>query len=486
MTYILKLFSLFLLLFTTVGYSQTTIKHKVTKGESIYTIAKKYNVKEAEIFELNPETQGKYLQLNATLLIPNKNFEDTIPKTHKVVSGETLNIIAEKYHLKLSALQNLNPTIDSRRLKIGTVLKLSSSEIVKTDETIETDELIAENATAIIEKTENTHSIASGETLGIIAKKYNLSLSKLMDLNPTIDSKRLKIGTVIKLSNSDDSIKIDDLSSNTFEAFKLKTHKIKSGETLKVIAKKYQLSVKELRDLNPKLDPRKLKIGTVVTLNKPDTLSVNKNKIEINNSIVIDETKDLIHKVLANETKYGIAKKYGVSVEKLDELNPEIVDKLPVDYFLIIKRGTNSEVLTPEIIKNSKNAEITSLKIEILIDEASKKIGTPYRSGGTTTRGFDCSGLMYTTFKEINMTLPRSSRGMANYGTKISKSDAKKGDLIFFTTNRRGSISHVGMITEIIGDEIKFIHSSTSLGVIISSIKEAYYLKRFVQINRIL
>ena len=93
---------------------------------------------------------------------------------------------------------------------------------------------------------------------------------------------------------------------------------------------------------------------------------------------------------------------------------------------------------------------------------------------------------MFTTFKEVNMTLPRSSRNMARIGSKVSKEEAKAGDLIFFATTRKKTISHVGMITEIIGDEIKFIHSSTSLGVIISSVKEAYYAKRFVQINRVL
>ena len=85
------------------------------------------------------------------------------------------------------------------------------------------------------------------------------------------------------------------------------------------------------------------------------------------------------------------------------------------------------------------------------------------------------------------MTLPRSSSSMAvGAGFKIDRSQAQKGDLIFFTTNGRGSINHVGMITEINGDEIKFIHSSVQAGVIISSTEEPYYKRRFVQINRVL
>ena len=75
---------------------------------------------------------------------------------------------------------------------------------------------------------------------------------------------------------------------------------------------------------------------------------------------------------------------------------------------------------------------------------------------------------------------------MARYGVKIDKSQAQKGDLIFFATFGRGRVSHVGMVTETDGDEIKFIHSSTSSGVIISSTKEDYYSRSFVQVNRVL
>ena len=91
------------------------------------------------------------------------------------------------------------------------------------------------------------------------------------------------------------------------------------------------------------------------------------------------------------------------------------------------------------------------------------------------------------TFPSHDMALPRSSGSMAvGAGVRIDRAQAQKGDLIFFTTNGRGSINHVGMITEVLDDEIKFIHSSVQSGVIISSTKEPYYSRRFVQINRVL
>lgn len=130
--------------------------------------------------------------------------------------------------------------------------------------------------------------------------------------------------------------------------------------------------------------------------------------------------------------------------------------------------------------------EDSSYLVKQLINAASANLGANYKSGGTTTEGFDCSGLMYATFKKFDIILPRSSVDMAKIGEKVSPDSIKKGDLIFFKTNGRNVINHVGMVIEIGNDEIKFIHSSTQKGVIVSSTKEPYYEKSFTQVNRIL
>lgn len=121
-----------------------------------------------------------------------------------------------------------------------------------------------------------------------------------------------------------------------------------------------------------------------------------------------------------------------------------------------------------------------------LIEKAEDNIGVRYKAGGTTKSGFDCSGLVYTTFESENIKLPRSSYEQANVGKIIKTSDAQKGDLIFFKTNKSRQINHVGLIVEVNSNEIKFVHSSTSKGVIISSTKEAYYQNSFAQINRVI
>lgn len=139
--------------------------------------------------------------------------------------------------------------------------------------------------------------------------------------------------------------------------------------------------------------------------------------------------------------------------------------------------------------KSTKSAANGSKKVpeicEQLVKNAKTNIGSPYKYAGTTKAGFDCSGLVYTTFKNANINLPRTSIEMSKQGTLVDKNESQKGDLIFFKTNGSSKINHVGLIVEANQDDIKFIHSSTSKGVIISSLKESYYKNSFSFIRRI-
>ena len=99
----------------------------------------------------------------------------------------------------------------------------------------------------------------------------------------------------------------------------------------------------------------------------------------------------------------------------------------------------------------------------------------------------DCSGLIYTAFLTEDIALPRISRDMAKQGKRISLLKAQAGDLVFFQTNKgRKVINHVGLVVENVRGELKFIHSTTSRGVIISSIQENYWNLAFVEARRII
>lgn len=153
--------------------------------------------------------------------------------------------------------------------------------------------------------------------------------------------------------------------------------------------------------------------------------------------------------------------------------------------FLLLSIAFTSCKSTTTVVNSSNTRENRSI-INHLIENATDHIGVKYKAGGTTKNGFDCSGLVFTAFESESIKLPRSSYEQSKIGKIINIDNAQKGDLVFFRTNKSKQINHVGLITEVKSDEIKFVHSSTSKGVIISSTKESYYKNSFAQINRIL
>ncbi|WP_240941405.1 C40 family peptidase [Paenibacillus sp. HB172176] len=114
----------------------------------------------------------------------------------------------------------------------------------------------------------------------------------------------------------------------------------------------------------------------------------------------------------------------------------------------------------------------------------SKVEGTKYRYGGTTTKGFDCSGFTGYVFAKMNIDLPRVSRDQATIGTKVAKADLQPGDLVFFDTSGKnnGGITHVGIY---VGDG-EFAHASTSRGVTFEKLDSSYYKNRFVTARRVM
>lgn len=124
-------------------------------------------------------------------------------------------------------------------------------------------------------------------------------------------------------------------------------------------------------------------------------------------------------------------------------------------------------------------------KAEVVLKEAHRYSGTPYKYGGTTKTGMDCSGLVINAYNAAGIAMPRNSREQSATGREIRLKDVQKGDLIFFNTSGSG-ISHVGIVDKIKMGEVFFIHSSTSKGVIVSSLSETYWNRRFVKATRVL
>ncbi len=324
-----------------------------------------------------------------------------------------------------------------------------------------------------------THTVQKGESLYSISKKYKVSVSQLEQLNPAA-KKGLSINSILQISaNNKVEIGVDE-------------HKVQPKETLFGLSKKYNISIEKIKQLNPSIESEGLKIGNVLRLSDsknysvPEKVSVEKPKWKKEKN---SELQEIYHTVLPKETKYGLSKKYKISIAELEQLNPQIKNELAVGTRLVIQTSQINERIEEEVVIQRETKPLSTeglSKAESVIFTASNNIGTKYRSGGTDSDGFDCSGLMFSSFKAIDVTLPRTSSEQSTVGVKVDKTSAQKGDLIFFATNGSSHINHVGLITEVSESDIKFVHSSTSSGVIISSITEEYYDKRFVQINRVI
>lgn len=478
-----------------VLFSQEKItKHTIVKGETISSIAEKYEVKQSAIFKLNPNAKN-LLKLNSVLLIPIASTKNTVSKSkiainnsvkeHEVQAKETLYGIAKQYGISFKELNQVNPTLASSELKIGQKINIPGTAIL-TEATSKQAVTKKELATASLSREPLTAStdtftweVLPKETKYSITKKYGITIKEFDKANPGIGLKALRVGQTINIPGF------------PLENTQIVLVKQESKELPESISKNIELS----STIAPKLEE-------AVVSKSTDLPQAVTNLVSQNDALENNSAQTIIREVMPKETKYAIAKQYGITVQELEKQNPEVKNSFPVGYKLNIRSNNNVDNdnaiastdlqinATIEISKIDFNNPVTPTFshefLDQLIERASENIGSRYRTGGTTKSGFDCSGLMCTTFGAFDIKLPRTSHEQSNIGIKINTEEAKKGDLIFFKTNGRSQINHVGMVVEVCEDEIKFIHSSVSNGVIISSTKEKYYQKNFSQINRVL
>lgn len=349
------------------------------------------------------------------------------------------------------------------------------------------------------------HTISKGDNLTSIAKKYGVKPKDISNANPDAP-KILKLNSFLLIPSSANQSVIK--SNEIVTAATAGSHEVLAKETLWGISKQYKISVEDLKNANPSLETEGLKIGQRITIPINSKQIIKETPIE-NTGIV--EKVEVIREVQPKETKYSISKEFGITVAELETQNPEIKTKLPIGYKLkiltskekaIAYQSTIPPVASPDkaldspVIKSENSVVIVdsgtvkvsnySDLIDQLVFNATDNIGTRYRSGGTSKSGFDCSGLMYATFGNFDIRLPRTSLEQSRIGIKVNTEEAQKGDLIFFKTSRRNQINHVGMVVEVSDEEIKFVHASTHGGVMVSSTKEAYYERTFSQVNRVL
>jgi probable lipoprotein NlpC len=122
-----------------------------------------------------------------------------------------------------------------------------------------------------------------------------------------------------------------------------------------------------------------------------------------------------------------------------------------------------------------------------VISQARTYTGTPYRSGGNTYEGIDCSGLVCAAFSSVGLKMPRVSWQQSEVGREVDVPEIRPGDLVFFVpeSGKEGYVSHVAIVTEVRAqNDIRFIHASSSRGVREDNLYSNYFKGRFVKALR--
>lgn len=274
---------------------------------------------------------------------------------HKIQKGETAYFIAQKYKVSVDEIYKLNPE-SQNGIQDNQIIKIPvhSAEKVKQDQQI-------------------THIVGAKETLFGLSKQYHVSVEAIQNANRILVN-GLQIGQELSIPNPLNLSKTENVSSSKA------IHLVAAKESLFSIARQYNVSVSDLENQNKDLLQSGLQIGqSIVIPNKRKTLD---GRVRVINQ------ETVFHVVEPKETKFSIAKKYGISIDQLESQNPEIVNGLVVGNKLAINTkeikptNENEELMLALAEKQvvvektkAKTVEITDLKDRLVIQkEMNQKI----------------------------------------------------------------------------------------------------------------
>ncbi|MDW3210091.1 MAG: C40 family peptidase [Reichenbachiella sp.] len=142
-------------------------------------------------------------------------------------------------------------------------------------------------------------------------------------------------------------------------------------------------------------------------------------------------------------------------------------------------------ITAPTLAQKKKRQRAQS--IQNVVDAAYTYTGTPYKYGGTSKSGIDCSALMQNSYAQAGYSIPRTAKAQSKFGKKVGWNSIRQGDIVFFKfKGKREKWYHSGMITSVTPDGTYFIHASSSRGVVISDLNADYYKSNIKTIRRVI
>ena len=541
--------------------------HRVKKGENLSEIAKKYGMSKKELLKLNKLSRKSKIHKGMRLKVVKKSKSDRVKVaeskdnkvkikvvkkqviklvTHKVKKGEKISTIAKKYNMSVDDLRQLNKL--SKKSNIHKGMKLKVVKLVTIEQKIKvpreekksinkmnkaqnrpakkrtdnqdvaindmSDEaiirvLVSNPVTPKIKKImkgKKYYTVGNGDMLFTIARKNHVSLKELMKLNNIGATDIIKPGQKLKIPLTEEEKRLvakakraDAKKKKLAKIYRIEKrvtkHKVRHGDTLWKIAKKYHVKISDIRRLNHMSKKSRIHKNMVLVVKK-----------EIR---VVPKKLNKTYIVKRGDTLWKIAKKHKVSVSDIKKWNGlgkksilrkgmKLTLKIPNNKAIksgkVRTTGKTRVAGNKKSMKKKKKRYASSKKkrhnnaMDIftshsrnadVIRIAKRYLGKRYVWGAEGPNKFDCSGFtQYVMKKSKGIKIPRVSRRQAYYGKYVTRRNLKPGDLIFFDTSRRrrGYVNHVGIY---IGNN-KFIHASSARHrVVITSLERPFYRARF-------
>ena len=341
---------------------------------------------------------------------------------------------------------------------------------------------------------EQTYIVKKGDTLNKISRKFKVEVQKIREAND-LDSSKLRPGLSLTIPSKGLNEKSpkgktvaqqskkpreNQIANNTTLATAetspsphgTQYHTVKKGETLASISRKYSLSINDLKELNNIEKSVRLKSGQ---------------------KLIVKQTGPKTYTVRKGDTLVKISRKFNTSPDELMEINELDSYELRPGQMLLLEVWLEPEETKPapvvvatnisdDLHAMTESTDLNSLNVkDRLVLFAKKMLNIPYRFGGSTFMGIDCSGYVQKVFGFLEVPLPRTAREQFHMGESVSKEELSMGDLVFFRTYASFP-SHVGIY---LGNNL-FIHaSSKNRKVSIDSLDAPYYFKRFIGAKRV-